>query len=426
MVKRFSTSFPLLGALGLFFLSSAADGATRLTYMVQGRPTAITWSADAFPIAYRVDPGTVTRMPAAKAVAGRAFDSWTSVDTAVKFSEDTSAAASSGKDGVNAISLNDQLFSGSGFVAFTTTWFDDNGRIIEADIQVDSSVVGDSNRLESLLQHEIGHFLGLDHSGVISSTMYPFVGTSLSRLDTDDRIAIAGMYPITNASVLVSALRGEARGSSGPLFGVQVVAVNDRGSPVASALTDREGRFEITGLPEGKYKLYVEPLDGPVDPQNLSGYWREAQKVVFRTEFLSSSTYLDVRAGGVHEGLMLNATQPTTLSPRWIGTFPVGSTDIKLGSTVNTIKAGETVSIAVGGDGFVGGLTEFQVMNSHFARVSDYKYGPNYVWATFKVAADAPAGSLVMLVANGTETTTLTGGLRIDGNSGGGRRRPVR
>ncbi len=209
------------------------------------------------------------------------------------------------------------------------------------------------------------------------------------------------------------------------MFGAQVVALNERGSPVASVLSDRQGRFEMIGVPEGKYRLYVEPLDGPVDPQNLSGYWREAQSTVFRTEFSSESFQLEVRAGQVQDNLVLNASQPSTLSPRWIGTFPINSSDIKLGSTVNTVRAGDTICIAVGGEGLIGGMTQFSILSSNFSRISDFHYGPNYVWATFRISPETAPGTLVVLVANGSDTATLTGGLRVDGKVSGGRSRPI-
>jgi len=414
-------------AVVVLCLAVSVEAATRLTYMVQGKPTAIKWADSAFPVSYKVDAAATTAIPGAQAMIGRSFDTWLAPDaSSVQFTSLGTASAPPGKDGVNGVSLSDNLFSGSGFLAFTTTWFDNDGKIIEADIQVDASVAGDTGKFESLVQHEVGHFLGLDHSAIISSTMYPFVAsTSLNKLDSDDRIAIASMYPKPNGASLVSTLRGEVQGGSGPLFGAQVVALNESGSPVASVLSDRQGRFEMVGVPEGKYKLYVEPLDGPVDPQNLSGYWRDAHSAAFRTEFSSESFQLEVKAGQVLENLVLNASQPSTLSPRWIGTFPINTTDIKLGSTVNTVKAGDTICIAVGGEGLIGGMTQFSILSSNFSRVSDFRYGPNYVWATFKISPDQAQGSLVVLVANGSERATLTGGLKVDGKVSGGRTRPI-
>ena len=87
---------------------------------------------------------------------------------------------------------------------------------------------------------------------------------------------------------------------------------------------------------------------------------------------------------------------------------------------------GDTVALTVGGDGFTSGMTKFDVPNPGFHRVSDFTWSSNYVTATYQVAADTAAGSAVILVSSGNESAALTGALRIEGGSGGGRARVVR
>jgi len=48
-------------------------------------------------------------------------------------------------------------------------------------------------------------------------------------------------------------------------------------------------------------------------------------------------------------------------------------------------------------------------------RTSDFRYGANYVYATFQVASDATGGSSSILVTSGNDTAALTGAIRIDG-----------
>jgi hypothetical protein len=59
-------------------------------------------------------------------------------------------------------------------------------------------------------------------------------------------------------------------------------------------------------------------------------------------------------------------------------------------------------------------------------RLSDFRYGSNYVWAEFEVLPQAEERSVVILVDSGTEHTTLTGGLRIGSTEDEGRRRSAR
>ena len=92
---------------------------------------------------------------------------------------------------------------------------------------------------------------------------------------------------------------------------------------------------------------------------------------------------------------------------------------MSLGAMSIVVSPGQTVSIAVGGDGFVSGMTTFDVPNPSFRRTSNFSYAGNYVSATFNVASDAPAGSLTVLVKSGNESAALTGGIRVAGSARG-------
>ncbi|HXI14118.1 MAG TPA: matrixin family metalloprotease [Thermoanaerobaculia bacterium] len=420
-----------IAATGILISAGQAFSAARLTYLLKQRPQPLTWSSESFPVHYVLDRDAAARFEGGAATVQKAMESWGGVTgSAAKFEADQIASISAGKDGKNSISLKDKLYEGSGFLAFTTTFYDDNARIFESDIQVDPSVAAGGNvNLQKLIAHEAGHMLGLDHSAVVASIMYPFVGNdSYAGLDSDDRIATAAIYPKSGRGG--ATLRGAVRGPTGAIFAAQVVALNESGAAIASALTDATGSFELNQVPAGRYRLYAEPLDGPVDPQNFSGVWRDARKAEFRTEFLRNGEVIEVRDGSVTERLELtNDGLPATLNPRWVGAFPAFSTQVKLGSSAAVVRAGESVSIALGGDGVVGGLTEFEIPNPGFKRVSEFKYGSNYLWATFQVSATVAPGSFVLVAKNGNETAALTGAIRIEGSSepgSSGRRRAAR
>lgn len=417
----------VLTLIVLGMAASTATAATRLTYFMNGKPVAIEWPASSFPITFHVARELPARLPQVTALIPQAFSSWQAVaSSTLQFQDGGLIDALAGKDGRNVITVNDTLFADNGFLAYTTTWFDENnGRIIESDIQIDAKAAGNGTNLEALIQHEIGHFLGLDHSAVLSSVMYPYVCSDNMGLDSDDRIGIANIYPRSSAKPLGGVLRGEVRDDHGGVFGVQVVALSREGSPVATTLTDTGGRFELLGIPDGAYSLYAEPLDGPVQSTNFSGIWRDGRSG-FRTEFLAGET-INVTRGEIHDNLSLQLdSRPASLNPRWIGAFPVGSTDMRLTSTVTRIKPGETVAIAIGGDGFLSGVTSFEVLNQGFTRISDFQYGPNFLWAAFRVAPDTPATSVVVRVVTGDENAALTGAIQVDAAASTPRRRGVR
>ena len=381
-------------------------------YVVNGTAVPVAWPATSFPIRYVVDSRVNDTFP--KGVIDRAINDWTAVpDSQITFQDaGVVTGVKPGKDGQNSITFVDDLFKDQNFLAVTTNWYDDSGHLAEADIQIDPSVVPNGYNLQQLVEHEVGHLLGLDHSGVISSVMYPFVGRGgIAALDSDDRVGIANLYPAASAKSGAT-LTGRVTGDNGGIFAAQVVALNDSDEPVATALTDNQGAFEIDGVPPGTYRLYAEPLDGPVNIQNLAGIWQSAKAYSFPTEFASGGP-LRVDAGRIYGNLVVNSLGTTTLNPKWIGIFAPGTSNVSLGCMPVIIGAGQTMNIAVGGDGFTSGMTTFDIPNANFRRVSDFSYAGNYVYATFNVLPTASAGSLVVMVKSGNDSAALTGALRV-------------
>jgi hypothetical protein len=385
----------------------------RLTYQLYGTPVPVAWPATAFPIRYVVDSKVANAFP--QGLVDRAFNEWTTVsDARITFqSAGVVIGARAGKDGQNSVTFVDELFKGQNFLALTTNWYDDTGHMTEADIQIDPSVVPGRYNLQLLVEHEVGHLLGLDHSAVLSSVMYPFVGhAGIADLDSDDTVAIANLYPKADRATAGATLSGRVTGDNGGIFAAQVVAMNDNGEPVTTALTNQLGEFELEGVPPGTYRLYAEPLDGPVEVRNLSGIWQTAKTYSFPTAFFNGGP-MRVEAGRLYGNLVVNTPGSTTLNPKFVGEFALGSSNIALEAMPLTLMEGQTAAIAVGGDGFISGMTTFEIPNHGFRRVSDFSYAGNYVYATFSIAADAPTGSVAILVKNGNEMAALTGALRV-------------
>jgi hypothetical protein len=396
--------------------------ATRLTYPMSGAPTPVYWAKSAFPLSYIVDRRVATAFNGAEGMVDKAFAAWTQVsDADITFrSLGVGDGLQAGPNGQNSVTLMDDLFKGQGFIAATTNWYDiPTGQMREADIQVDASMMKGDYNVQLALEHEVGHLLGLDHSGVLSSVMYPWVSKGgPTALTSDDTVAISAIYPKSDVSAMGATLQGRVMGDSGGIFAAQVVAVNDQGEPVATALTNNNGDFTLQPVPPGTYRLYAEPLDGPVDPRNLDGVWRDAKVVSFPTEFFGGS--IRVESGKIYGNLVVNSNGATLLNPKWVGVTPSGRTDFSLSAAPASLKAGDTVSIAVAGDGFTSGMTTFEVLNPGVRRLSDFKYAGNYVYALFSVGTNATSGSAVIEVRSGNETAMLTGALSVTGGQGGG------
>jgi len=93
--------------------------------------------------------------------------------------------------------------SGNTLALTTVTYNVDTGEIYDADIEINGTMplsIGSPVQydLQSILTHEIGHFLGFAHSKDPESTMfdkYQAGGTSLRTLDEDDISAVCSVYP---------------------------------------------------------------------------------------------------------------------------------------------------------------------------------------------------------------------------------------
>ena len=418
---------PLLPLLLSLVLAAPAGAGVRLTTAVNGAMVEVGWPREAFPIRYTADQRLVSLLPDGPAMLERAFRAWAEVETSrVSFAaQGVGGDLKPGKDGQNVVTIGDDLFTNFRAIAVTTNW-DVAGTLVESDIQVDPTMIRGAYNIEQAITHEIGHLLGLDHSGVISAVMYPFVsnGNGEVVIDSDDRVAIASVYPNGDPTLIGGVLRGRVTGDNGGVFAAQVVAMNERGEAVATGLTNTAGEFLLEAIPDGKYRLYVEPLDGPVDLRNLSPYWRQASSKSFPTRFHSGEA-VEVVNGRIIGNLVLSVAGAVYLNPRWLAVAAPGSNDFKLGSTAAVIRPGQTISIAVAGDGMTPAMTRFEVESPGIRRVSDFRYAANYIHADFEIAPNTPAGSVVILVTRGNETAALTGALRIQ-TSASGRRRVAR
>jgi hypothetical protein len=244
------------------------------------------------------------------------------------------AANACGSDGVNSICFDqiDGAFT-PGVLAFTRVITADAigvqvgsgapatqvGQILDADIYFDPSdstiafatpaalaVNPHAYDLESLLTHELGHFLGFSHSAVWRAMMYPYApapGTFNGArptpqqpdalLSDDDRTGLRAVYPSSADNVNVGSMSGHivpanplSLPASPPgvtgVFGAHVVAVDTAsGAVIAGTIggwscTDPgpaqfDGSYTIERLPVGHtYTVYAEPLDGVVSPAQIS------------------------------------------------------------------------------------------------------------------------------------------------------------
>ena len=238
-----------------------------------------------------------------------------------------------------------------------------DGAILDSDILFNPTVAfsttlaSNTYDLQSVAAHEMGHALGANHSGLLSSTMFQGVvpqNNSPASLSADDVAFASDVYPAPNAGSAYGVISGTVSLTTGePVFGAFLVAVD----PVAgvtvggfSSLTDGTYSFKV---PRGNYLLYAEPADGIVTPANL--YLTNDQvNTFFQTTFaggLASPQLVDVTSGQAKVNLAVPVgAAPFSLLASGTGSL-LGSGDFEIAAGPTVLTGGQAVDLLLYGPG---------------------------------------------------------------------------
>jgi hypothetical protein len=146
-----------------------------------------------------------------------------------------------------------------------------SNRILEADIVLNgvqypwftdfNDTVSQAQFIESVLLHEIGHFLGLDHTPVGGGTVINGangIDTEVG-LSPDEMAAARFLYQSSLAGS--GRIHGVVTLSGAPILGAMVTIEDSAGNVVQGTVTKADGSYEFPALSPGDYKIRVSPLD---------------------------------------------------------------------------------------------------------------------------------------------------------------------
>ncbi len=277
--------------------------------VLQGN-TPVLWHSSSFPILFAADPGNLGGLSHDEALllVQRAFSTWQSVPSAfIQFQQGPDLPVD--VNGGNFRLFLDGQYNGNPIV------FDEDGSIIQALFGVGaekdyfgfanpvrfsgyritaaqavfngSILEEDASGTETLfptILHELGHFIGLDHSQLFRHLANDGVGwddifvpimlpTSTDdesyrgRLTDEDRFTLASLYPAPDRYKQTGFLSGSVKRAGQDLPGVNVIArpigaaTGQTYSTMTGTYNQNRGNFEFRGLPPGEYQVYIEPLD---------------------------------------------------------------------------------------------------------------------------------------------------------------------
>ncbi len=288
-----------------------------------GAPQPDRWDFSSFPVVWNINPSHGSNIQGSRSVVDviqASFNTWISAPNAtLRVSRGADSSISSENASPSNVNLICFVCSDADFtkdaqtLAVTITTAADArgepdghggttrfaGQLIKADIifnpqtQYTTDGGGSLQDLQTVATHEIGHFFGLAHSAVVRAVMSP-AASNLRTLAYDDVAGLSVLYPAASPQVPTGAISGTVRLASAGVFGAHVYAQSvTMALPFASTirktpigiLTRPDGSYTIQGLPADSYVVIAEPLDGPVENDDVKGYSQAFGRTAVQTNF---------------------------------------------------------------------------------------------------------------------------------------------
>jgi hypothetical protein len=450
----------LLVLLAMLLAPASRPRAYTLQYTSTAANAQVRWPTTSITVALSTSlnsPPPYVRATGAQVVlaARRALSRWARAAN-LQFNVTTSGAQDAVADGVSLITVADTganraLFSTGVQPGRTRVTFDGSGNITEADLAINPLVTrfdafgnqavgffstdgtADSYDLESTFVHEIGHMLGLEHSGVVAASMQPRQGTNgtsdlpnftTRTLSSDDVAGVRAIYGPRSGLGSIAGRVGYNSPAGAAAFGAHVFAEEvATGRVAAGNVANAAGNYRIDGLPPGQYRVVVEQLDDPVLATQIGsdggGYPA--------TTLGNMPPFVTTEAGTVAVGAEATATlnvgvpgASPVVNPKFIGT----GASSQLSTVAVPVVPGQPQTILVAGDNMnaalAGAATGVSIsVNSPFIAVSNVQqvngFGVPVISFDISPSPLTPPGEYsVRALSSAGQVAYISGGLTVD------------
>jgi len=333
-----------------------------------------------------------------------------------------------------AVLVNNERTEISGALAVTfPTYFDDH-TIVEADMVFNgvnqrwftdyTNTFSKDNLVEAVALHEFGHFIGMQHSPLGAASMFSRTvsGVSVSAGLTKDEIAaVQSIYGIETSKKQLGSIIGSVNLDGVKVFGAVVIAEDKHGNIVQSAVTDKNGSYELLSLSPNQYYLRVSPLHSPKANQplvrdidisvkhqgaNVNFLPTEYNKVTVTSQNQTKAEFTVVRG---NSPFFINAIRPATskgnLFELAFGPFGIKRTGERqmIGVYSPNLPTDKAI-LRVSGDGITYGNTTFD---------SNVFAGYNLITVEITVEKNAVPGVRSLYVKQGNNLSYANGFIEI-------------